>query len=87
MATLKCPHCGASMPTQRTWAEIALSTVIAAPAVPDMATQSRCGTCGRVSAASELRYSGADRFEGAHILLWAVVVVLLSWALITLFSG
>ena len=34
MASLKCPHCGASLPSQRTWAQTAVSNLIAAPAVP-----------------------------------------------------
>ena len=33
MASLKCPHCDAPMPDQRTWAEAALSTLVAATAV------------------------------------------------------
>jgi len=83
MASLKCPHCGASLPSQRTWAQTAVSTLIAAPAVPDMATQVRCDKCGRLSAASDLRHSAAEDFKASRLLLWliaiAFVVCVLIW--------
>lgn len=82
MASMNCPHCGASMPNQRTWAQAAVSTLIAAPAVPDMATQVRCDQCGRVSAASDLRYTAAERFKWPRLLLWVAVVALFTWALV-----
>jgi endogenous inhibitor of DNA gyrase (YacG/DUF329 family) len=80
MASLHCPHCGASMPNQRSWAEVAVSTLVPAPAVPDMSTQVRCNTCGRVSAASDLRYSVADRFRPKRLVLWVLVAGVLLWA-------
>ena len=86
MASLKCPHCGAPLRDQRTWAEAALSTTIAAPAVPDMATQRRCDHCGRVSAASDIRPAVADRFKRSHQLLWMVVAALMAWGLVWLFA-
>jgi hypothetical protein len=86
MASLKCPHCDAPMPDQRTWAEAALSTLIAAPAVPDMATQRRCDNCGRVSAASDLRHTVADRFNSARLLLWIVAATFLAWVLMRLLA-
>jgi hypothetical protein len=73
------------MPNQRTWAEAALSTLVAAPAVADMATQRRCDTCGRLSAASDLRYTVADRFKTPRLLLWVVAAALLAWVLMHLF--
>ena len=72
MASLRCPHCGATLPGARTWSQAAISTLIPAPAVPDMATQVRCDACGRVSAASELRHAAVHRYPR---LRWAVVVV------------
>ena len=81
MASLSCPHCGAAMPSERTWAQAAVSTLIAAPAVPDMATQVRCNNCGRVSAASELRHTVADRFNRARVVGWAVAAALSVWVL------
>ncbi|MBX3622228.1 MAG: hypothetical protein KF891_19855 [Rhizobacter sp.] len=83
MASLICPHCGATLPSQRTWAQTAVSTLIAAPAVPDMATQVRCDTCGRVSAASDLRHVAADRFKPSRLLPWLAAAALLIWGLTT----
>ena len=86
MAHLRCPHCGADMPSERTWDQVAVSTLIAAPAVPDMATQVRCGNCGRISAASDLRVVVADRFVPKRALPWflvaAVVLSVLAWLLL-----
>lgn len=87
MASLHCPHCGASMPNQRSWAEAAVSTLIAAPAVPDMATQVRCNACGRVSAASDLRHSVVGRFRQKPLVLWLVVAAALLWAFTSLAVG
>jgi len=86
MASLKCPHCDAPMPNQRTWAEAALSTLMAAPAVSDMATQRRCDHCGRISAASDLRYTVADRFKTTRLLLWVIAAAFLAWGLMPLFA-
>ena len=82
MATLKCPHCGSPMGSERTWAQAAVSCLMPAPAIPDMATQLRCAKCGLVSAASDLRTDAADRFGKAHRALWLVVALLLVWALV-----
>ena len=79
MASPKCPHCGASLPSQRTWTQVAVSTLIAAPAVPDMATQVRCDKCGRLSAASDLRHTAAGGFKTTHWLLWLVGVACFVW--------
>jgi endogenous inhibitor of DNA gyrase (YacG/DUF329 family) len=86
MASLNCPHCGAPMPSQRTWGQAAVSTLIAAPAVPDMATQVRCDKCGRVSAASDLRYSAAAHFKPIRLLLWLVAGAFLVWVLVQLLA-
>ena len=87
MASLKCPRCGASLPSQRTWAQTAVSTLIAAPAVPDMATQVRCDKCGRLSAASDLRHMAAEGFKASRLLPWfvaiALVVCILVWRFAT----
>jgi hypothetical protein len=86
MASLKCPHCGASLPSQRTWAQVAVSTLIVAPAVPDMATQVRCDKCGRLSAASDLRHTAAGGFKASRLLLWLAAAVFLVWVLIWRFA-
>lgn len=87
MASLHCPHCGASMHNQRSWAEVAVSTLVPAPAVPDMATQVRCNACGRVSAASDLRHSVADRFRPKRLVLWLLVAGVLLWAFTSVAVG
>ena len=87
LASPKCPHCGASLPNQRTWAEVAVSTLMPAPAVPDMATQTRCDNCGRTSAASDLRHAVADRFETAHRLLWLAAAAFVAWVLMHFLAG
>jgi hypothetical protein len=51
-----------------------------------MATQRRCDNCGRVSAASDLRYTVADRFNTTRLLLWVVAAGLLAWVLVRLFA-
>ena len=76
MASLKCPHCGASLPSERTWAQTAVSTLIAAPAVSDMATQVRCDKCGRLSAARDLRHTAAEGFKPSRLVLWFVAIAL-----------
>jgi len=56
---------------------------MAAPAVPDMATQVRCDRCGRVSAASDMRHTAAaEQFKPSRLLLWLVVAAFLAWLLI-----
>lgn len=87
MASLHCPHCGASMPHQRSWAEVAVSSLVPAPAVPDMATQVRCNACGRVSAASDLRHSAADRFRPKRLVLGLLVAGVLLWAFTSVATG
>jgi ribosomal protein S26 len=81
MASLFCPHCGAAVPSERTWAQAAVSTLITAPAVADMATQVRCSNCGRVFAASELCHTVADRFQRAQVAVWVVAAVFAAWVL------
>ena len=85
MASLKCPHCGASLPSQRTWAQTAVSTLMGAPAVPDMATQVRCDKCGRLSAASDLRHTAAD-LKASRLLAWFVAIALVLCLLVWRFA-
>jgi endogenous inhibitor of DNA gyrase (YacG/DUF329 family) len=80
MATLKCPHCDAEIDAERTWAQAALSTLMAAPAVPDMATQVRCTNCGRVSTASEMRRDTADTHTKTSLVVWLACVAVFIWA-------
>lgn len=85
MAKLKCPHCGNSIDAERTWAQAALSTLMAAPAIPDMATQVRCTKCGRVSAASDMRTDAAGNRSRLHLAAWFLGVALVVWAVVELF--
>ncbi len=87
MAFLHCPHCGAAMPKGRSWAEVAVATLVPAPAVPDMATQMRCDACGRVSAASDLRHAVADRFHPRRLRPWLLVAAVLLWAFTSVAVG
>ena len=84
MATLKCPHCGNPIGSERTWAQAAVSTLMPAPAIPDMATEVRCAACGRVSAASDMRTETADRLTKPHLAVWIVGVVVVVWAVVEL---
>ena len=86
MARLRCPHCGNPIASERTWAQAAVSTLMAAPAIPDMATQVRCASCGRVSAASDLRADAADKFTTAHRVLWILGAAFVVWAVVELFQ-
>lgn len=79
MAALHCPHCGASMPGGRSWSQAALSTLMQAPAVPDMSTQVRCTACGRISAAGDLRHTVAERYRTEWVVVAVVVAVLIAW--------
>lgn len=75
------------MPKRRSWAEVAVSTLGCAPAVPDMATQARCDACGRVSAASDLRWAAADRFRPKRLVLWLIAAGGLLLVLAFMFMG
>ena len=79
MANQECPKCGAHFPVTDNWAKGAVSLLIAAPAVPDMATQVRCPNCNYVFAESEVRHLGSSASRGLIILL-ALFVALLIWA-------
>ena len=85
MATLRCPHCHSALPSQRTWAQVAVSTLMAAPAIADMATQVRCEKCGRLSAASDMRVVVADRFTLKRPIVGLTLVVILVATLVWMF--
>ena len=81
MESPKCPHCGAQLPIKRSWSQVVVSTLMAAPAIPDMSTQVRCDSCGQVSAASELRYTVADQIRIHWLLLVAAAIGVAVWLL------
>ena len=79
MATLKCPKCESTFPSHDGWAKVAVSTLMAAPAVPDMATQVRCPKCGHVFAEGEVRYLQATSARPLVAFIAAVAVALAAW--------
>jgi uncharacterized C2H2 Zn-finger protein len=78
MSTLTCRRCETVFPEHDGSAKVAESTLIAAPAVPDMATQVRCPKCGYVFPESETRYlRAAGRPWGARLA--AMGAALAAW--------
>jgi rubredoxin len=77
MATLQCPKCDYKFEADHGFAKTAVSTLIPAPAVPDMATQVRCPNCRHLFADSEVRYLStpfSKRALAIGLLIAALVV-------------
>jgi uncharacterized C2H2 Zn-finger protein len=87
MAHQTCPRCGARFPDDHGWAKTAISLLVAAPAVRDMATQVRCPTCQYVFAEGEVRYLNASGAKGARATAWLVIAAAFVWAVYQLFAG
>jgi uncharacterized C2H2 Zn-finger protein len=81
MANQECPKCGAHFSSSDDWARSALSTLVPAPAVRDMATQVRCPKCGHVFAESEVSYLRPSLPVGLKILLTLFCAGILFWAI------
>ena len=81
MANQECPKCGAHFSSNDNFAKTALSTLMPAPAVRDMATQVRCPQCGHVFAESEISYLRPSIPLGLKILLTALCAGILLWAI------
>ena len=64
MSTLRCPQCDSRVPACERWAQVAVSTLIAAPAVPDMATQVHRPNCRHLFAESEIRHTNTFSVRG-----------------------
>ncbi len=79
MATLNCPKCEAKFSTGDGWAKAAVSTLIAAPAVPDMATQVRCPECGHLFADGDVRYLQSKWSKSLSIGLSILGVAIVAW--------
>lgn len=75
MATLKCPRREAVFQAGDGWAKVAVSMLMPAPAVPDLATQVRCPRCGHVFADGEIRYLRAHSPRVVLIVLAAAALV------------
>ena len=82
MAKVICPRCEAEVSTSDGWASAAVSTTIAAPAVPDMATQVRCPNCQYVFADSEVRHNLPPHLSVRHLLWTLPILALLGWWLL-----
>ena len=81
MAKMRCPKCDAEVPMEEGWAKAALSTTIAAPAVPDMATQVRCLNCQAVFAQSDVLNTGAAAAGHWRLVAWVGMLAVLAWVL------
>ena len=81
MATIKCPKCDSKFSADGGYAQSALSTLIPAPAVPDMATQVRCPQCQYLFAEGEVRYLRSTGSRGLNALLLLIGVAVVVWLL------
>ena len=80
MAQVACPRCETRFTVAGGWAAAAVATLVAAPAVPDMATQVRCPHCQFVFAASDVRHLRPPYLGlRAAALALAGVLLLLAW--------
>jgi uncharacterized C2H2 Zn-finger protein len=79
MATLKCPRCDAEFPGGEGWAQSAVSTLIAAPAVRDMATQVRCPKCHHFFAGDDIRLLRSSWSSASNWGLAIVGIVVVLW--------
>jgi uncharacterized C2H2 Zn-finger protein len=81
MGDEECPKCGAHFPAADAWAKSALSILVVAPAVQDLATQVRCPQCGHVFPEREVRHLRSSRPIGLMILLALLGASVLIWAI------
>jgi uncharacterized C2H2 Zn-finger protein len=81
MGDEECPQCGAHFPAADAWAKSALSILVVAPAVQDLATQVRCPQCGHVFPEREVRHLRSSRPIGSMILLALLGASVLIWAI------
>lgn len=79
MATLKCPNCEHIFSAGDGWAKAAVATLIAAPAVPDMATQLRCPACHHLFAEGDIRHLRSSWPRGLKTGLSIIGVAALGW--------
>ena len=86
MAEQTCPKCGTQFRTSDGWAKSAVSLLIPAPAVPDMATQVRCPQCHHLFADGEVRHLSSSPSKTLRTLVFIASVVVVAWAVYQLFS-
>jgi hypothetical protein len=60
---------------------VALSTLMLAPSVPDLATQVRCPRCHYLFAEGEVRYSRAWGYRSVLLILLIFGVSIVAWIL------
>jgi hypothetical protein len=76
-----CPRCGTRFEIERGWAHSALSLLMPAPAVPDMATQVRCPNCGHVFGEGEVRHLAASSHRLRIALVALLALCAFAWAI------
>jgi uncharacterized C2H2 Zn-finger protein len=81
-----CPKCGTQFPTSEGWAKAAVSVLIPAPAVRDMATQVRCPHCHHLFADGEIRQLSSSRFKVSRVLVVVAVISVVVWVIYQLFK-
>ena len=81
MTKQTCPRCGTEFSSSTGWANAAVSTLIQAPAVPDMATQVRCPACQHLFANTELRPDSVASSRPGYTAGVVVALVVVGWAL------
>jgi len=79
MAKQTCPKCGTEFPMSEGWARAAVSVLIPAPAVPDMASQVRCPHCQHLFADGDVRHL-APPSRTSRVLVILVFFGLFIWA-------
>lgn len=85
MTEQTCPECGAKFSTRDGWAKAAVSLLIPAPAVSDMATQVRCPHCQHVFADGKVRHLASSRSKLSRVVVVLVCLSLVVWAVYQLF--
>src|SRR5512140_3616942 len=85
MAHLECPKCGTKFKSGEGWANVAVATLIEAPAVPDMATQMRCPQCQHVFAENEIRYQRSSGLGAWAAALGLLGIGFLIWTIYQLY--
>ena len=86
MAEQTCPKCGTQFRTSDGWAKSAVSLLIPAPAVPDMATQVRCPHCQHLLPDGEVRHLSSSPSKVYRTLVVIAVAILVLWVVYQLFS-
>ncbi len=75
----ECPRCGARFSAHEDWAKVALTTLMLAPSVQDLATQVCCPRCHYLLTEVEVRYSRAWGYKGVLLILLIFGVSALGW--------